>query len=117
MRVSDVVIVCLKIVFGAVHRNRPGFFFCTEPHARFQRFSPRQAFDGSMAGNAFATAASNRIFSEVWLAASRTLGAVEAFLPCGVCIFSRHFANIAADIHFAICDDLCTGSVLCDGHL
>lgn len=111
MRVSDVVIVCLKIVFGAVHRNRSGFFFCTESHAMFQCFSPRQAFDGCMAGNAFTTTASNRIFSEVWLAASRTLGAVEAFLPCGIRVFARHFANITADIHFSICHDLCTGGV------
>ena len=111
MRVSNVVIDCLKIVFGAVHRNRSGFFFCTESHAMFQCFSPRQAFDGCMAGNAFATTASNRIFSEIRLAASRALGAVEAFLPCGIRIFARHFTNITADIHFPICHDLCTGGV------
>ena len=116
--IADVIVVRFIVVFRPVHRDiRRLVVFRAEPHSWLQCLPPPWTRDDIMAGHALPPTACHRLACEVRLSACRALWTVITNLPWIPCLSSRHFSDVPADIHFAICHDLRARRIFRNRHL
>ena len=104
-RITDVIVIGFVLTFWTMHWNIFTLSILGNKTAsRLQCRLPKSLFNGKMARNAFTTFAGNILLCEVWLS-TFFVGTLTkmSYLPSIRRCFRRHFADIAACIHFAIC--------------